>query len=206
MTSGIGTIASALLVFAEAGILAALLIAALCPMTQRWMQGLPPATRAGLLLALACAPAVVGLALLILTLSPSLTHLLGLGADHCHVHGHHAHFCFVHTPLMTGTDLEQSILLSSGIAVLLLSAGVSFRLMRVQRVGRALRMAQVPEPVYPPYGIVNSQTAFALTAGLVRPVIYLSSRLLSQLSPSELMVVSLPMASTTLTKSKKKPR
>jgi Zn-dependent protease with chaperone function len=189
VTSGVGTIASAVLVFAGASLLAALFIAAFYPVTQWWMRGCSPATRAGLLLALACAPAIVGLALLIFALSPSLTHLLGLGADHCHVHGHHAHFCFVHTPLSTGTDLERSILLASGIAVLLLGAGMSFRLMRVLRVVRALRTAQVPAPVHRPYSVVDSSTAFALTAGLVRPEIYLSSGLLSRLSPVERTVV-----------------
>ena len=189
MIPNAGVLASAVLVFAGAGVLAALLVAALYPVTQGRMRGLPPAARAGLLLALACAPAMAGLALLILTLSPSLTHLLGLGADHCHVHDHHAHFCLVHTPLLTGTDLERSILSAAGIAILLLGAGIFFRLRRVRRVVRALRTVQVQEAVHRPYRVVDSGIAFALTAGLVRPAIYLSSGLLNALSPTELAVV-----------------
>ncbi len=189
MIPNVGVIASAALVFAGAGLLAALLVAALYPVTRGRMRGLPPATRAGLVLALACAPAMAGLALLILTLSPSLPHLLGLGADHCHIHDHHTHFCLVHTPLLTGTGLEQLILFAAEIAILLLGAGIFCRLRRVRRVVRALGTVQVEEPVHRPYRVVDSGIAFALTAGLVRPAIYLSSGLLNALSPAELVVV-----------------
>lgn len=189
MNPSVGAIASAVLVFAGASLLAALFVAALYPVTQGRMRGLPPATRAGLLLALACAPAVVGLALLILTLSPSLSHFLGLGSDHCQTHGHHAHFCLVHTPLLTGAHLERLVLYVSGIAMLLLGAGMTLRLRRVRRVVRALRTVQAPDPVLRPYSVVESGIAFALTAGLVRPVIYLSSGLLKLVSPAELTVV-----------------
>lgn len=189
MTPNVGVIASAVLVFAGAALLAAILAAALYPVTQRRMRGLPPATRAGLLLAMSCGPAVVGLALLILSLSPSLAHLLGLGADHCQAHGHHTHFCLLNTPLLTGTDLERLILSATGIAILVLGAGSFFRLRRVRRVVHALGTAQVPDPVHRPYRVVDSDIAFALTAGLVRPAIYLSSGLLKALSPAELAVV-----------------
>ncbi|MEA3274256.1 MAG: M56 family metallopeptidase [Pseudomonadota bacterium] len=189
MTPGIGIIASAVLVLAAASLLAALFVAALYPMTRKWMRGLPPAAHAGLLLALACTPAIIGLALLILTLAPSFTHLLGLEADHCQVHGHHAHFCLVHTPLSTGTDLERLVLFASGIAILLLGTGVSFRLRRVRRVVRALRTLQVRDSAHRPYSVVDSGIAFALTAGLVRPAIYLSTGLLKEISPAELAVV-----------------
>ena len=100
MTPGIGTIASALLVFAGVSFLTAAIIAVLYPVTRRWMLGRHPGTRARFLLALACAPVIVALALLVLTLSPSLIHYLGLGSDHCQAHGHHAHFCLIHTPLL----------------------------------------------------------------------------------------------------------
>ncbi len=189
MTSGVGTIASAVLVFVGAAVLAALFAAALYPMVQGKMRGQPPAMRAGLLLAMACAPAVVGLTLLLLTLSPPLTHLLGPGTDHCQVHGHHAHFCLLHTPLLTGVNPERLILSTAGIAMLLLAAGISFRIRRVLRVVRALRTARVPEQEPRPYRVVDSGIAFALTAGLVRPAIYLSSGLLRQVSAAELAVV-----------------
>ena len=189
MTAGVGTIASALLVFSGAALLAALLVAALFPGMQRWMRELPPATSAGLLLTFACAPAIVGLSLLTLSLSPSLIHLLGLGVDHCQAHGHHAHFCLVHTPLFAGTDLERLVLFGSGVAVLLVGAGIAIRLKRVRRIVRALRTARVPDSVHQPYSVIDSPTAFALTAGLARPGIYLSTSLMSQLSPEERVVV-----------------
>lgn len=189
MTADIGTIASALLVFTGSALLAALLIALLFPVMTRWIRGLPPATRAAFLLTFACAPALGGLALLILTLSPSLSHLLGLGTDHCQVHGHHAHFCLVHAPLLAGTDLERLILCAFGIVILFLGATVAIRFKRLQCVLRALLTARVRESTRNPYRVVDSPTAFALTAGLVRPEIYLSTRLLSQLSPAQLKVV-----------------
>ncbi|MEN7973382.1 MAG: M56 family metallopeptidase [Verrucomicrobiota bacterium] len=189
MTPGIGTIASAILVFAGGSFLVAAIIAALYPVTQRWILGRHPGTRAGLLLVLACAPAVVALVLLMLTLSPSLIHYLGLGSDHCQAHGHHAHFCLIHTPLLAGTSLERAILSVAGIAMLILFAAVAFRLRRVQRAVRALRAAQIAEPAHQPYSVVDSHTPFALTVGLVKRTIYLSSRLRSELSPTELMAV-----------------
>lgn len=76
-----------------------------------------------------------------------------------------------------------------GIAVFLLGVNVSFRLGRVRRVVRTLRTAQIPDPVHRSYGVVDSRIAFALTAGLVRQAIYLSSRLIGELSPAELAVV-----------------
>jgi hypothetical protein len=185
----LGVIASAVLVFAVASLFVALLVAVLFPAARRSARGLSPANQAALLLALACAPALAGLLFLTLTFWPSLTHLLGLGIDHCHTHGHHTHLCLVHTPLWTGVGLERLLLVAAGLAVATTATSLAMRLWRVQGVVHALSAAQIPGRGAQPYQIVDSRVFLALTAGLIRPRVYLSSHLLRALSPAELTVI-----------------
>lgn len=189
MISSFGVLASAVLVFAAASQFVAITVAASYPAARRSLGGLPPAARAGLLLALACTPALVGLAFLTFALWPSLTHLLGLAIDHCHSHGHHAHFCLAHAPWWTGRVLEGLVLLGAGLGAVSLLAGVALRLWRVGGVARAFRTTQSAHAPSRLYRVVDSHIPLALTVGLIRPRIYLSSRLLEVLSPAELSVV-----------------
>lgn len=189
MIQGLGMMASALLAFAGAALGVALLAAVLLPAVQRAIRPLPPHTQAGLLLALACAPALAGLYLLSAALMPSLAHILGLAVDHCQDHGHHAHFCPIHSPLWTGGVLERLILIAAGVSILALLGGLAVRLRRVARVVRLLEMARLPVLGDGPYRAVESAGPVALTAGLLRPRVYLSCGLVDALSPVELDAV-----------------
>jgi Zn-dependent protease with chaperone function len=189
LSPDLGVIPAAVLVFAVTALTAALAGVAAWPALARVLRGLPPATQAGLLLGFAAAPALAGLTLLVLALSPSLAHLMGLAADHCHGHAHHAHFCPTHSPLWTGGAADWLILAAAGAAITPFSARLLARLVRVRRVVRTLEAAEVPAAGPRPYRVVDADAPVALTAGLIRPRIYLSSHLLSALAPAELTAV-----------------
>jgi Zn-dependent protease with chaperone function len=132
---------------------------------------------------------MIGLVALLLVFAPSLAHLLGVGTDHCHAHGHHAHLCLVHTPFFTGGLLEQMILGGTGVAVLGHVLTVGWRFGRGRRAVRTLLALGEASAATAPYRIVDSQLPFAVTAGLLRPRVFVSNRLLHDLSPSELATV-----------------
>jgi Zn-dependent protease with chaperone function len=150
---------------------------------------LPPAAEAGLLQAFAGAPAFAGLALVALALSPSLAHLIGVGTDHCHAHGHHAHFCVTHAPWWTGSGVDWLVLLLAALAVVAFAGDLPRRLWQVRGVARALEALQLPSSVPRSWCVVDMDDPLALTAGLTRPRIYLSKRLLDSLAPAELAAV-----------------
>jgi Zn-dependent protease with chaperone function len=189
MSGGLGLIPAAVLVFAVAALLMSLLGGALYSPMRRFLRELPPAAEAELLLAFAVAPALTGLSLVVLALSPSLAHLIGIGIDHCHEHGHHIHFCLIHSDLWTGSATDWLILLLSGLAAATVAGDLPQRLWRAHGVARTLEAIALPTPAPESWRVVDMDSPLALTAGLIRPRIYLSKRLLDDLSPAELAAV-----------------
>ena len=189
MNQTLGLIPASVLVFAAVTLLVSLLGAMLYVPMRRYLRRLPPAAEAGLLLAFAGAPALAGLSLVALALSPSLAHLLGIAVDHCHQHGHHAHFCPTHTPLWVGSSLDWLILTAAVLAVASMAGDLPRRLWRVRRTVRILERLHQSSPKSESWGVVDTDAPLAVTAGLIRPRIYLSTRLLDALSPTELAVV-----------------
>jgi Zn-dependent protease with chaperone function len=189
MSGGLGLIPASMLVFAAAALLLSLLGGVLYSPMRRLLLGLPPAAEAEWLLAFAGAPALGGLALVFLALSPSPAHLVGIGIDHCHEHGHHMHFCVIHSDLWTGSATDWLILLLSGLAAATLAGDLPQRLWRAHGFARTLEALALPTPAPMPWRAVEMDGPLALTAGLIRPRIYLSTRLLEELSPAELAAV-----------------
>ncbi len=189
MSGGLGLIPASVLVFAAAALLLSLLGGALYVPMRRLLRELPPAAEAGLLLAFAGAPALAGLALVFLALSPSLAHLVGIGIDHCHEHGHHMHFCVIHSDFWTGSTMDWLVLLLVGIAVITFAGDLPKRLWRAHGVARTLEAIALPTPAPRSWRVVDMDSPLALTAGLIHPRIYLSKRLLDDLSPAELAAV-----------------
>lgn len=189
MSEGLGVIAASVLVFAVAALLVCLLSGALYLPVRRFLRGLPPAAAADLLLAFASAPALAGLALVLLALAPSLAHLVGIGIDHCHEHGHHAHFCVTHAALWTGSGMDWLVLLVAGGAVVAFAGDLPRRLWQTRGIALALEALALPSPAPMSWRVVDMDRPLALTAGLIRPRIYLSTRLLNALSPAELAAV-----------------
>jgi Zn-dependent protease with chaperone function len=189
MSGDIGLIAASLLVFAVAVLIVSLLLGALYRPLHRALRGLAPAAEAEWLLALASAPMLVGLSLVLLALSPSLAHLIGIGVDHCHGHGHHAHFCVTHAALWTGSGLDWLTLLLAACVVVASAGDLPRRLWRAHGIARALETLSLSSPGTREWQAVDIDGPLALTAGLFRPRIYLSRRLLNALAPAELAAV-----------------
>jgi Zn-dependent protease with chaperone function len=178
-----------MLVFAVAALLLSLLAGALYVPIRRLLRELPPAAEAEWLLAFAGAPALAGLSLVVLAMAPFLSHLVGIGIDHCHEHGHHMHFCLIHSDLWTGSALDWPILLLAGLAVATVAGDLPQRLWRAHGVARTLEALALPAAAPMPWRTVDMDGPLALTAGLIRPRIFISTRLLEALSPAELAAV-----------------
>lgn len=189
MSGDLGVITASVLVFAVAAIVVSLLGGALYPPIRHFLRGLPPAAESEFLLAVAGAPALSGVLLVVLALAPSLAHLIGVGIDHCHAHGHHPHFCVIHFALWTGSGLDRLVLLAAGLAVVTVAGDVPRRLWQARGVARALEALATPAPAAGAWHVVDMEGPLALTAGVIRPRIYLSSRLVDTLSPAELAAV-----------------
>jgi Zn-dependent protease with chaperone function len=189
MTNELGVVAAAVLVFAGTALGLALLAAVLARPVRRAICVLPPANQSALLLAFIAIPALAGLALVALALAPTLSHLVGLSVDHCHGHGHHGHFCPTHAPLWTGGGLDWLTLILAGLAVAALGGDLPRRLLRVRRVVRDLEILRVPSRESGSCRVVDVDGPLALTAGLLRPRVYVSRPLFDALAPTELAAV-----------------
>lgn len=95
----------------------------------------------------------------------------------------------MHTTLLTGSILEQLILAGTGIVVLSQALRTGRRLRQGRRAANMLLALGRPSSGVAPYRIVESQRPFAITAGLMRPQVLVSSRLLDELGPCELATV-----------------
>ncbi len=189
MTWELGLIAACVVILFGAAGCVAILSRVVYPTTVGWLRRLAPATRANFLLAWAASPLCAALVILVFILAPSIAHLVGLGADHCHAHDHHAHLCLVHTAFLTGGTLEQLILGGAIAVVLVWAFGIGLRLAPAHRAIRLLLVLGKPSPGLPDYHVVQSTRPFAVTAGLMRPRVLLSSRLLDELEPPEVATV-----------------
>lgn len=189
MTLEIGLIAASIILLIVAAGCVAVVSRVYCSTVVRWLASVSPATRTNLLMVWAALPLLAGGLLLLCVFAPSLAHLLGVGTDHCHVHGHHSHLCLLHTVAITGGVVDQVILAGASAATLLWALIWGIRL----RTGtRAVRQLQVllrssSRPVH--YHVVQSTRPFAVTVGMLRPKILISSRLLAELEPAEVTAV-----------------
>jgi Zn-dependent protease with chaperone function len=142
-----------------------------------------PARRAAWLLAAVAAPGTAATVLVTACFLPSLAALTGFGVDHCPAHGsHHAHLCFVHLPAQ---PLGTGGLLLVGTAAAVLAA-MTLRLgiaqARAWRSVRALLRASSEDEI-------QAAGPLAVTVGLWRPRVVVTSELRSLLTPDAIQVV-----------------
>jgi Zn-dependent protease with chaperone function len=147
------------------------------------LRRLAPRQRARILFAVSILPSATGAGFLAIALLPSLVTLFG-AADHCTTHTHHAHLCPLH-PWPHGPNAAGALPLAA-LAVALVALGV-----RTLRTRRALRSVASLADGREQDGTVrvHSPRPFAFTAGLVRPLVYVSTGLRDALSPGDLEVV-----------------
>ena len=184
---GLGVASSLILFCAVVSIV--VISAVLYPAVAGWLDRLAPATRANFLFAWATAPVWLGSLMLLLVLSPSIAHTLGIGVDHCHDHAHHVHLCVIHTPWVAGSTIEWIVL--AALAALA-TAWLIVELARWNTARRTLRMLlSLSKPSKDVYAmrVVPSRRHFVFTAGTLWPHIFLSSALLEEIHPRELATV-----------------
>lgn len=156
------------------------------PLLRRRLGRVPPTVRGWALVGIAAAPLGSGVILTALAVVPSLLSAVGLLVDHCDEHSHaHAHLCLLHPPAWSGHELPW-------VLVGLVAAGAATTAARaltdVRRIERRLRAAS-HHARHLDARVVTSDTPLALTAGLLRHTVFVSSGLLRALSPSFLDVV-----------------
>ena len=153
---------------------------------------LAPSSRARLIVAWCAAPAVVGAALTALCFVPSLAALaVGGSADHCIAHpDHHGHLCLLHPPHGAGSAL---LWIALGCVALLTAGRLVRRVVVLRAANRALRsLRQCPQSEATATGGVqwmSSARPLALTVGLFRPQVLVSSVLRARLEPRLLSAV-----------------
>jgi Zn-dependent protease with chaperone function len=176
-------LAQATAVFTLVAITAAIGTAVAYPLVAPRVGRLGPRQRSRILFALSMLPTGSGAAFLGIALLPSSAALAGV-ADHCATHTHHAHLCPVH-PWPYGPSVVGGLLLVGLGAAL---AGLGWRAYQARRALRAL--ASLAEGREQDGTVrVRSPRPFAFTAGLLRPLVYVSTGLRESLSPSDLAVV-----------------
>lgn len=174
---------------AASALATAVLSRALYAPLARLLAGQPPERRANLLLGWALLPLAAGLLVVAGVLAPSLLAAAGLAADHCRIHGdHHHHLCLLHpgaTPAVPASGPLLALLVAAPLAVATRRAAHRVRRGRAWRTLRRLASAGGPEGSR----ILETQRPVAVTAGLLRPAMYLSRGLLGALTPEQVAVV-----------------
>jgi len=147
------------------------------PWVRRWLIDLPATLRTRLVFALVAAPAVFGVVLSLLAVLPGVAAPLAPALDHCTHHGdHHFHLCLVHGPGSIQLNRTWLALGLFATPVLIRVAFAVARLLRGRRLLSALRRSARPTAAN--YHEVASEAPFAVTAGLWRPRVYVTSGLL----------------------------
>jgi len=174
-------------VTAAAGILfagaAALTMAFGYARLQRGLAAVAPAGRARWLLAAAGAPWAAAAVLVTACFLPWLEALAGLGVDHCPTHGsHHAHLCFAHLPVEPLSTGELLLVATAAAVLTVMALRLGIAQTRAWRATRALLRASRG-------GEVRGSGPLAVTVGLWRPRVVVTSELRSQLGADQVQVI-----------------
>ena len=146
-----------------------------------------PRQRASFALASAVAPAVIPVLLLVACLVPSLAGLVDARGDHCLAHADHPHLCLLHA--VGALEAPGAVLLVLTLGALVL--GLTRAWQRVRRAQLLLTGLRQRAPRTPHGHVVRvrSSLPFCFVAGLLRPEIFLSSRLIDALESGQLEIV-----------------
>lgn len=188
MSNYFGLLQFGLLASLGFAVLASLVSVAIYPLVQQRMTKLSPQLRSNLLLIWLASPALIAGALIFLSFMPSLFSLFGFVPDHCSVHDGHLHFCFIHPPLAINNILLQLFLaVLVGIAAYFIGTSF-FDLLRAHKFQQQLMMVSRPHDTLS-FRVVDWNMPMALSAGIRRIRVFISSQLIENLSPTQLKVV-----------------
>ena len=170
------------------GGMASLLVSFAYPRRRAGLLHLPPDARARRVVAWAALPWLAAAGLLVLCFAPSIWAVFGLAADHCPLHGDgHIHLCLAHAPSRPVTPAEWLLLGAWAVVI----GAVALRIARAQfvtwrAVSSLLRVAG-REPSGG--GLIECGEPLSVTAGLLTPVVLVSTGLRRRLSPQHLVAV-----------------
>jgi hypothetical protein len=182
----LGTLQLAALVAALAALAAVIGAALAYPWLRSRARRLAPEARVRLLAALCAAPLALPALALSLCLLPSLLAALGLHADHCPRHAEHLHLCVTHRPPPLPLPWSLAAGLGAVPAVGALALGAVFA-GRSRRLRRSLeRMAS--GALRGDVRLVEASLPLCVTAGLLRPRIFVSERFAAALPQAQLEV------------------
>jgi Zn-dependent protease with chaperone function len=151
------------------------------PIVRPWLARLPASMRARLVFGATVSPVVLAASLGLLALLPGVVALVWPALDHCAHHDDgHLHLCVVHGPpafrLGLGWVVLAAVLGPASIAL----GRTMIRVAHGRRLLEALRRTARRSPDGA-HLVVESAAPFAMTAGLVRPRVYVSTGLLGEL-------------------------
>lgn len=147
------------------------------PWMRRSLDPVPAQLRVRLIFALVAAPVAFGVGLSLLAVLPGLAAPLIPALDHCPHHAdHHFHLCLVHGPTSIALGRAALVLALIALPVIIASGSAVAKLLRGRRLLSALRRSA--RPTAADYHEISSEAPFAVTAGLWRPQIYVTSGLL----------------------------
>ncbi len=166
---------------------AAVLASLVYPRVRERLAALPAASRARWVTAWAAGPWLFSAALLALCFVPSLWSMVGLAVDHCPLHEDgHVHLCLVHAPHHPVAPAEWLLLAMAGLGVGVVALRVARAQLATWRAVSALVRVAGPDRRG---GLVASTELLSVTAGLVRPLVLVSTGLRSRLAPSHAAAV-----------------
>lgn len=170
------------------GAAAAMLASLAYPRLRGRLLTLSAQSRARWVLLWSALPWLVGGAMLLLCFMPSFWSLLGLAVDHCPLHDDgHVHLCLVHAPHHRVTPVEWTLLSVAGLAVGAAVLRVLWAQIATWRAVSAL--LRFSGDAAQTGGLVASAEPLSITAGLVWPLVLVSTGLRSRLSPAHLEAV-----------------
>ncbi|MES2759121.1 MAG: M56 family metallopeptidase [Pseudomonadota bacterium] len=147
-----------------------------------------PSARARLYLGVAALPFAAAMAGLLATFLPSFLSWAGAAADHCHLHPDHIHLCLRHPPQLAHTFMASML-----VAAVLLACGsvlASWLLHFANTRSLVRQLLQISRHDHArALHIVDTDAPLAFAAGLRAPQLFVSSRLVAQLSAAQLDAV-----------------
>lgn len=167
----------------------ALLCVCFYPLVRNRLLSLPPAMRADYLLIWIVAPTVAGLLLTGLIFVPAVLSLLGLESGHCPAYAaDFSSHCLLHPLAAMERELPWFLRFSLNALGLVFLGRIGWKLWCVRRLTNTLTRASCFDPSRHSW-IVESKWPLALAVGISQGRVFVSSKLVQSLSPSQLTVV-----------------
>ncbi|MCE3251125.1 MAG: hypothetical protein K0Q67_135 [Cellvibrio sp.] len=138
--------------------------------------------------AIAASPMLIGTFAVLLTMTPSLSHELGLSADHCHFHGDgHDHLCWNHPPIFEWLGWKGFCAL--GFAAFIVWNYAREIIRRRAQQSHLDTLLLLSETADGNLYVYESDQPHAFTMGMRSPKVLISSGLVKALETRELAIV-----------------